>query len=431
MNRVIKSFLPLLLSLFSIQVMAQQSTIIVGWGETFESIANKYNITISELKAANPGKDKCFAGMEIIIPQPQIKPIGTKSITSPVVLRADSLLIEAKARSMSGKQNEAIKLYNRVIEMNVRTPYARAGRGECYFDLKKYKKAKVDLCFAINSGQLTLEEKNICEDALEDVEKAIQLRRERRNAAWAKVGLTLATVTAVTATAIVASEQSKAQSQQFNSSMPAKSVEGADHLRRADQIIAQSNANINQTRFQGTAQLNQYTQSMMIQAEQKKQRISEATIEEYKWRGEYEKNNGFPPNEAEVIQWYNSHYPDLTENYIMARGKEYEMTHKDEKKEKEEYKGELSPENYLKAYKGMEKNVQGWYNNLTTNGIKYEDKNGDIRGITTSDMKSYIYLGNQLGIKNAQREMRRIRLEAAKYGVQIPESKWETATSSY
>ena len=85
-------------------------------------------------------------------------------------------------------------------------------------------------------------------------------------------------------------------------------------------------------RARQTAQLNQMTQSMLLKAEQDRKRIEEATIEEFKWRGQYEKEKGYPPTDPEVIQWYNNNYPDLTELHIMAMGKMYEDTHPEEKK---------------------------------------------------------------------------------------------------
>lgn len=198
-------------------------------------------------------------------------------------------------------------------------------------NLGKYKKAKDDLLHAIHSDQLSPIERDWCEEALEDVEKEIQAKRERKNRIWSNIGLTFAAAAAITASAYVASEQAKMQNQYNQNTMPVYSGGGSGHLSNADRIIAQSNANINQMRARGTAQLNQMTQSFYFQAEQAKKRIEEATIEEFKWRADYEKKNGYPPTEAEVIQWYNSNYPDLTDTYIMAKGKMYENMHPEEK----------------------------------------------------------------------------------------------------
>ena len=219
MKNILRVFLTLLILLMAIPMEGQQKTIIVGYGESFETIATKYGISIKELQSANPDKDECFAGMEIVVPQPQTSPIGETGITSVVILRADSLLIEAKRLSGNGQYKKAIKIYNNVLDMDVRTPYAYAGRGECYFNLKKYKKARADLKQAIYSDQLADYEKGWCEDALEDVDKAIRVKRERRKEAWANIGLSFAALTAVAATTYVASEQSKMQNRNYQNTM--------------------------------------------------------------------------------------------------------------------------------------------------------------------------------------------------------------------
>ena len=69
-----------------------------------------------------------------------------------------------------------------------------------------------------------------------------------------------------------------------------------------------------------------------------------------------------------------------------------------------------------------------------TNAEKYakvKDKEGNIRGTTNGEMKSWAYVGMSGNFRDAQREMTKIRLEAKKHGVNIVQSKWETATVNY
>lgn len=363
--------------LTSIQMMAQQTKVIVGYGETYESIAAKYGVSINELRAANPGKDNCYAGMEIVVPLQKSSPIGDKNVLSIVLLRADSMLINAKKLSNSGNYKKAIKIYNRVLDMKVRTPYAYAGLGECYFGLNKFKDAKKNLRIAINSGMLANVEREWCEEALEDVEKEIEAKRERRNAAWANVGLTFATAIAATATAYAASEQAKMQNRQYQNSMPSSYASGSDHLDRANQIIAQSNANINQMMAQGTANLNMMTQNSFNQAQQTKLRMERAFKEELEWRSEYYKNNGIQATEYEVDQWYAANYPDLLESRILARGKMNADSNGDDKKENKESRPKIDySEKFENRYSSGKQCVmclgtkhcqtclgKGWYNN--------------------------------------------------------------------
>lgn len=98
-----------------------------------------------------------------------------------------------------------------------------------------------------------------------------------------------------------------------------------------------------------------------------------------------------------------------------------------------EYQGKLSPQQYEEMYRKYEKNVQDWFNGLTINGATSTDSQGNINGTVNSNhyTNGGTYTSAQMGLKNAQKEMKRIREEAAKYGVIIQQSKWETATAKY
>lgn len=94
------------------------------------------------------------------------------------------------------------------------------------------------------------------------------------------------------------------------------------------------------------------------------------------------------------------------------------------------YSGKLSPEQYQQQYKRYENLVKSWFGNLSHDG-KYLDKDGNIKGGTESNMPSSAYIGNKMGLYDAQEQMRRIRQEAESAGVYIQQSKWETATTSF
>lgn len=373
MKNLKKYILVFVLMLISIPSIGQQ-TITVGYGETFESIANKYEITIGDLLAANPGKNVCYAGMKIIIPRPSKSPVGDNDVSSPVIIYADSMLSVAKKLSSQGLYKKAIKIYENLIEMNVRTPYAYAGRGECNFGLKNYKKAKADLNHAINSGKLAEIEKDWCEDALEDVEKAILAKRERRKELWSNVGLPLvATAVAATATAYVASEQRKMQNQSSQNPVPKQN----SNLSQSDAAIAQTTAWEQQWRAQGTAQLNQITNQAMFQAQMTKERMDRAFKEEIEWMSEFSKENGRQPTEYETDQWYAANYPDLLETRILARGKRYGESHGDDIEENEDSRTETDfSKKFENRYSSGKQCVEclgsgkcqtcygrGWYNN--------------------------------------------------------------------
>ena len=96
-----------------------------------------------------------------------------------------------------------------------------------------------------------------------------------------------------------------------------------------------------------------------------------------------------------------------------------------------EYKGKLSPDQYQAAYRSYENSAAGYYRALTIGGVRDQDKNGNIQGKTVGQISGGGYATWKQGLSKAQAEMRRIRQEAAQYGVTIQQSQWETATVSY
>lgn len=96
-----------------------------------------------------------------------------------------------------------------------------------------------------------------------------------------------------------------------------------------------------------------------------------------------------------------------------------------------EYKGNLSPDQYQAAYRFYESSAQDYYRYLTMDGVREQDKNGNIQGKTIGQIPGGNYTTWKQGLSKAQTEMRRIRQEAAQYGVTIQQSQWETASASY
>ena len=136
MRRLLFCIVGLLLSSAS---MAQQLRHTIERGETFELIARRYNISVNELMAVNPGLDGCFVGMEINIPAN-----GRRNETMNFVTPMDYVLMEkALNYYKEGKYKKAASVYDDVIKT---TPSAAAylGRGLCYYNRKKYKSAIED-----------------------------------------------------------------------------------------------------------------------------------------------------------------------------------------------------------------------------------------------------------------------------------------------
>ena len=86
---------------------------------------------------------------------------------------------------------------------------------------------------------------------------------------------------------------------------------------------------------------------------------------------------------------------------------------------------------YLSMYRRWENNAESNYNSLTLLGSDYKSKSGDRSGSNGASYKGSTYVGLKQNLRNAQRQMKHIRAEAASKGVKIPQSKWETAQVKY
>ena len=86
---------------------------------------------------------------------------------------------------------------------------------------------------------------------------------------------------------------------------------------------------------------------------------------------------------------------------------------------------------YQSQYNRWANLAQRHYNSLTTTGYRAKSKNENRSGGTLTGMSSSNYTFQKKSLREAQREMRKIREEARKNGITIQQSTWETAAVSY
>lgn len=89
-----------------------------------------------------------------------------------------------------------------------------------------------------------------------------------------------------------------------------------------------------------------------------------------------------------------------------------------------------SSTNYEAQYRQWEKRAESHYNSLTNIGLSVESKKA-AAGSTMGSMNGGNYVSMKKSLREAQKQMKSIRTKAAKDGVIIPQSKWETAKVSY
>ena len=87
--------------------------------------------------------------------------------------------------------------------------------------------------------------------------------------------------------------------------------------------------------------------------------------------------------------------------------------------------------NYQSQYDTWARRAESNYNSLTNLGYSTTRKDGSKRGGTLQSMNGGNYVQMKKNLRDAQREMKRIRNAAARNGVTITASPWESATVGY
>ena len=87
--------------------------------------------------------------------------------------------------------------------------------------------------------------------------------------------------------------------------------------------------------------------------------------------------------------------------------------------------------NWQSQYAMWERRAKANYESLTNLGYSVKGKDGNMSGSAAGSMNTGNYTNMKKALREAQSEMSRIRREASRAGVSIPQSKWETATVGY
>ena len=90
-----------------------------------------------------------------------------------------------------------------------------------------------------------------------------------------------------------------------------------------------------------------------------------------------------------------------------------------------------SARHYQSMYDRWARNAESNYNSLTLQGAKATSKDGSKHGSSGGFWGSGNYVQLKRNLREAQREMRDVKREASRKGINLRESKWETASVSY
>lgn len=150
-------------------------------GETWESIADLYDMTEYEILCMNPWFDVCSTGLILDIPVL----LSEEKLTERLIVSKNTHYARADELYASGKYSAAIKAYTALINSSQSTLLAYYKRGCAYFKQDKYKKAMNDFGHVLRHDG-----GNIYTNAEENYNKAlkqVQKQREARARAWGNI----------------------------------------------------------------------------------------------------------------------------------------------------------------------------------------------------------------------------------------------------
>lgn len=141
-------------------------------GETFSSIAAKYGMSESELRAANPNAKTCFAGMKL-------------NISSRAKTKSDKA--DNRAQIATTKTTASAVTAPQVQRATVSYPNKFFHKGEEYFFKKKWSKAISSFSKVLSDPSSSEEEKQKSRDYLAKGQKEKEERSQRRREYWSNV----------------------------------------------------------------------------------------------------------------------------------------------------------------------------------------------------------------------------------------------------
>lgn len=120
------------------------SSHIVDRGESWESIADDYGVTVSQLKEANPSIVDAFVGIELFIPVE----VDDMDMERRKFMRHNPLYLEAQDLAAAGKYKQAAKTYEQLIASNHNVPLdVYYHRGIAYYNWGKMHQTMNDMAY--------------------------------------------------------------------------------------------------------------------------------------------------------------------------------------------------------------------------------------------------------------------------------------------
>lgn len=278
-------------------------------GETWESIANLYDMTEYELKSMNPLFDECNTGLTLDIPVL----LSNEELTERLIVSQNSHYARAEELYAAGNYSDAIKAYTKLINSSQSSLLAYYKRGCAYYNSDKYKKAMNDFGYVLEHGG-----GEIYSDAEKNYNKAytqVQRQREARARAWSNLLQTGLQMANTYLTAKQQSEMYKQSGMSTYNNAGAGSYAGLDPGSEA--YMQRVQANFDNIVNSGMMQLQQYTndsyQAAPLIMEQYMQQQNQMAQECHDQWVKY--TLGREPTPEEDQQWWTNYYSSMSQAY--------------------------------------------------------------------------------------------------------------------
>ncbi len=430
-----------------------QTQHVVRRGETPQSIANKYNITVDQLFDANPAtRGYIHVGLPLSIPQkeaPQsvissesntnLQP--EKTNTSDLIADLDKSLKELsnylenqkiinhyweQASSAFEREDyiEAERYYSKVIELNSKDADAYFNIGACFYNRGKYKQARENFY----TSYTLYPNGDSKERARELYIESEQLQREKTQRAWS-VAAGLALAVAGTAVAVSETKQMSSAQQPYGynpvyqstySSMPntfssSQYPETAALQAYSNQLLESSMREINKTN-----ELSLITSSVLMENGVEPSSIDDQSKLQASFVNKYKQSYGINPSQQEIQKFFYDYR-------LMKYGVVVNSSDEDENGTDDQITMTTKTNDYQADYDFYEKLVKNGFNSVVAvGGVAIKEDTKETRVYADSHAPGGVNLSLYSQINNNQKKMAEIRHEAMLNGVTIVKSEWES-----
>lgn len=277
-------------------------------GETWESIADLYDMTEYELKVMNPLFDECNIGLTLDIPVL----LSNEELTERLIVSQNTHYAKAEELYSAKNYPSAIKAYTRLIKSSQSSLLAYYKRGCAYYKCDKYKKAMNDFEYVLKHGGGKIYP-NV-EENYNKAQRQVQRQREARARAWGNLlqaGIQMAN------TYYAAKQQSEMRQQSGVSASSGISTGSYAGLNPGSEAYMQRvEANFNNIMNNSMTQLQQYTrnyyQSAPLVLEQFMQEQNQMAQQCHDL---WVNTLGREPTAEENLQWWKNYYNSMSQAY--------------------------------------------------------------------------------------------------------------------